>query len=222
MGMLNFVMVLSFLASESAGNVPSKVHKDAGVYYLGDCKPPAIKGWRSIPEPARSQIVTHLKKRLGDRFFAKLSLTGGQVIDLKALRDKEPNSKNYRWEVPTYVLHLRFALPERGIEYYDAQIDCRADGSIVNEVDLPEIAKYPERSQFISVSTALETAKKNGFDPTKTETELGYRPKLGVCVFSFSQVTEKATQGIEHLRCLDINAHNGKVIESYTAPRFVD
>lgn len=210
------VAILVLLANESeACDVQPKVHKDSGIYSLGGYHPPVPKEWASIPEPVRSQITTHLKNRLGDAFYAKLSLVGGQVIDFKALRDKDPNSRNYRWEVPAYVLHLRFSLPELGIEYYDAQIECRSDGSVMKEIDLPEIAKHPERAQFVSTSKAFGIARQEGFDLAKTEAELDYRVDPGVCVFSFRQLTSHDGPLLSY-KCLDIDAHNGKIIKVYT------
>ena len=155
-----------------------------------------------------------MKIRLGEAVYEKLSLVGGQIVDFKALREKEPNSKGYQWEVPAYNLHLRLRMPEVGIEFYDASIRCRSDGSVIEEIDLPETAKHPERARFISTSRTLEIAKGKGFDTEKSRVELAYRAELGVCVFTFSQLTRREFPMLFY-KCVDIDAHTGNVLKTY-------
>jgi hypothetical protein len=192
-----------------------KVRKYAAIIYYGDYTPAEPKGWKSIPEPARSKIAQHLKSRLGEEFYSRLSLIGGQIVDVQTLRRKEPNSKNYKWEVPAYVLHLRFRLPELGIEHYDAEIHCRSDGSVLQEIDLPVVAKHPERGRFISTSKACEIAKKQGFDLAKAEVKIDYRPNRDVCVFCFEQMIKQDGSRLL-FKCLDIDAHCGRIIKIYS------
>jgi hypothetical protein len=195
---------------------PPKVHKDSMSICFGKYCPTKPKNWESIPEPARTRIITHLKNRLGEAFYTKLSLVGGQIIDFEALREKDPDSKNYQWEVPAYLLNLRFTLPELGIEHYDACIQCRLDGTVIHEIDLPEIAKHPDRAQFISASKAFEIAEQNGIDTTETtlEVEINYAKDLGVCVFTFMQLTRHDGPRLL-FKCIDIDAHSGKVLKKY-------
>src|SRR5262245_36024942 len=154
--------LVAFAIQAIAGEGQPKVHKYAGFPSMGAYEPPAPTNWASIPEPARSRIIKHLKDRFGAEFFNKLTLVGGQVVDFKALRKQEPNSKDYKWEVHAYRLHLRLSLPEDGIEFYDAIIECRSDGSVIEEIDLPETAKFPERAKFISTTKAFQIAKEKG------------------------------------------------------------
>ena len=95
----------------STGDSLPKIKKGACITWFGPYQPSTIKGWSSIPEPAKSRIVTHLKNRLGNDFYAKLSLVGGQIIDITVLHEKEPGSKNYKWEIPAYCLNLRLSRP---------------------------------------------------------------------------------------------------------------
>jgi hypothetical protein len=208
------LMLASFTANLVAADGIPKLQKYAGSIYFGKYDPPAPKSWNSIPEPARSRIIAHLKNRLGDSFYGKLTLVGGQMIDINELREKEPNSINYQWEVPAYCLHLRFSLPEKGIEFYDASISCRLDGSVIEEIDLPEIAKHPERAEFISTLEAFEIAGQNGFDTSKVSAKLDYRVDPGVCVYTFRQVIRKEDTLI-FFKVVDIDAHNGKVVKIY-------
>jgi hypothetical protein len=201
---------LQIVASEEQ----PKVHKYAGFTSMRAYDPPAPTNWASIPEPARSRIITHLKDRLGVAFYNKLTLVGGQIVDFKALREQEPNSKDYKWEVHAYRLHLRLSLPEKGIEFYDASIECRSDGSVIEEIELPETAKYPDRAKFISTSKAFKIAKDKGFDTEKTNVELAYNTDLGVCVFTFSQLTRREYPML-YFKRVDVDAHTGKVLKTY-------
>jgi len=196
------------------GEEQPKVHKHAGFPYMGAYDPPAPTNWASIPEPARSKIIGHLKKRFGVEFYNKLTLVGGQIVDFKALREQEPNSKNYKWEVHAYRLHLRLSLPEDGIEFYDASIECKSDGSVIEEIDLPETAKHPDRAKFISTSKASRIAGDKGFDTSKSDVELGYNTDLGICVFIFSQMTRQDYPML-YFKRVDIDAHTGKVLKIY-------
>src|SRR5207245_2836578 len=92
--------------------------------------------------------------------------------------------------------------------------ECRADGSVIQEIDLPEIAKHPDRAQFISTSKAFEIATKKGFDTTKSRVELGYQANPGVCVFTFSQMVRQNGPRL-FFKCIDIDAHSDKVLKSY-------
>ena len=199
---------------QPTGDSLPRVKHYAGSYYLGKYTPSTIKDWSSIPEPAKSRIVTHLKKRLGNDFYAKLSLVDGQIIDIAAFREKAGDPKNFNWEV-AYRLDLRFSRPKIGIDFYDAVMDCRSDGSVVTEIDLPEIAKHPERAEFISTARACEIAKQYRFDVAKAKMELNYHPDTGVCVFSFTQVYRPGFP-VWYEKYLDIDAHNGKFIGTYT------
>jgi len=206
---------LALLAGGAAPGESAPHVKVYGVRALyGEYEPSKFKEWSSIPEPARSRIITHLKKRLGESFYSQLSLAGGEHVDLNILREKEPEYKTNRREVPAYHLWLRFSRRELGIDFYEATLTCRSDGSVITEIDLPEITKHPERAKFISTSEAVAIARRNGFDVSKAVMRMEYRRESGVCVFVFEQQSRKEDEIIQ-LKCLDIDAHDGKVHKTY-------
>jgi hypothetical protein len=208
------VVLALLMTTHAASATQTNVSKQAGTILTGRDESTTLKNWASIPEPAKSRIVAHLKDRLGDAFYAKLSLVGGQVFDLKGLYEKEPQFKNSKIEMPAYRLILRLSFPEIGIEFYDACIDCRTDGSVITEIDLPEIAKHPERAQFISTSKAMEIAKQEGFDLEKSRMELDYQADLGVCIFRFTQMMRDEGVSLFY-KCIDIDAHSGRILKAY-------
>jgi hypothetical protein len=216
-GTISALSVIAYLCTHSERRSPQRlpnVHKDGGDIYFGVYKPSPPDGWAAIPEPARSRIKSHLTEWLGAEFFAQLSLVGGQIVDVTALHQQDPSSKNYQWEVPAYVLHLRLSLPERGIEYYDANIWCRSDGSVIQEIDLPGIAKHPETAEFISTAVAYNIAREQGIDVKAARVDLAYRERLGVCVYLFTEKTGQDSPNL-HYKNIEINAHNGTIVADY-------
>lgn len=217
-GPMRYFMVIGVFALLATNYVASagqtSVSKDAPSLWVGAYEATPLKNWASIPEPAKSQIIAHLKNRLGDAFYSKLSLVGGQIFDLKALYQMEPQFKDSKVEIPAYRLYLRFSFPESGIEFYDAHIDCRTDGSVIREIDLPEIAKHADRAHFISASRASQIAEQNGFDLTEAKVELEYRSDLDVCVFKFTQKMRQDGPNLS-FKCIDIDSHSGKIIKAY-------
>ncbi len=208
------VIFILLLSTTARADAPKSVHKDGGIISMGAYQAKEPKSLNEIPEPARSRIVAHLKQRLGDPFFHSLELSGGQIVDLHELRRKEPDSKRFRWEVPAYRLLFEFRLPNKGIEYYEASIDCRRDGSVINEIDLPEIAKHPNRAIFVSLSDVTQTARANGFDVASARVEIRYHPKEGKCVYRFAELVRRDGPML-FFRCADIDAHSGKLMRIY-------
>jgi hypothetical protein len=205
-------LFLSLLAVNAEPDAQPSVKKYGGDTYFGEYKPAKAKSLDDIPEPARSRIVEHLKKRLGEKFYSILKLSGGQIVDLDELRRKEPNSKNYQWEAPAYLLHFEFRMPEKGIAFYQATIECRRDGSVIKEIDLPEIAKHPERGTFVSLKEALKAAK--GFDLEKSSVEMDYREKEGKCVYRVTQLVRETGPRL-FFKSVDIDAHTGRAVAVY-------
>ncbi len=196
---------------------PKSVLKDAGDAYFGDYEPRKAKSLEDVPEPVRTRLVTHLKERLGEQFYSTLHLSGGQIVDFAEFHRLDPDWRDYKWEVFAYRLHFRFSLPEKGIEYYTASIRLRGDGSIIEEIDLPNIAEHPERAHFVSLSTALQTATAAGFDISRLfNFEIQYRPKDDRCVYTFEQLTRQEPPML-YYKCLDVDAHTGKQLRTYNS-----
>ncbi len=194
--------------------VADQVKKEAGYFDLGDYIPRKASSLDDVPEPVRTRLVNHLKQRLGERFYSTLHLAGGQIVDFDEFHRREVIWRDYKWEVFAYNLLFQFRLPEKGIEYYTAGIRLRSDGSVIEEIDLPDIAKHPEHGDFVPLSTAKQAAAAAGFDLSRCQIEIDYRRKDDRCVYFFRQLTRH--EGVLlHFNCLEVDAHTGKNLGSY-------
>jgi hypothetical protein len=151
---------------------------------------------------------------LGESFYSSLQLCGGQIVDFAEFRRRESDWKDYKWEVFAYNLHFEFHLPDKGIEFYQASIRLRADGSVIEDIDLPDILRHPERAVFVPLSSAMQAATTAGFDVSHCEIEIAYRPKDDRCVYSFQQLVRRDGPSL-YFKCIDIDAHTGKQLRVF-------
>ncbi|MGQ0542929.1 MAG: hypothetical protein ACT4O9_13905 [Blastocatellia bacterium] len=125
-----------------------------------------IKGIASlseIPMPARGKLIEHLRSKLGDRFFKRLKFDGGEWVDLATLKLQSP--KDYEWNSPmgAYDLVFRFSDTQKGLKYFYSKLVLDDDGSIREDIGLPDIGAHAEKAQIISCRRAIEIAVANGF-----------------------------------------------------------
>ena len=134
-----------------------------GMVSFGKYQPSEPKSLSDIPRPVAEKLIGHLKKRLGEIQYANLKFTGGQLIDVKELRKKEPNSKNYQWEIPVYILHFNFELPGTPKVIFPAKISLRSDASVIKEINLPAYANSTDKQVFHSFKELMGIIARKGF-----------------------------------------------------------
>ncbi len=123
----------------------------------------------------------------------------------------EPDSKDYQWEVPAYVLNFEFRMKEIGIGSYTAQIELREDGSVIKEIDIPCVTCDPTKLNLISLESAFKLAIAQGFAPDKAVAEIGYNKEADAFVWSF--VEEISDDGLVITsKKLEIHANTGQVL----------
>jgi Zn-dependent metalloprotease len=106
----------------------------------------------------------------------------------------------------------------KGIGLYTAKIVLDKFGNVIEEIELPDIKKFPEKSNIISLEQAKVIATENKFFDEKTLINLSYDKKNGSIVWCFKQTTYKPDHTLSGWT-LVIDAHNGKVIEKYGSGR---
>ncbi len=187
--------------------------------YFGNYKPREPKSLNELPEKIRGKVENHLKARLGDAFYSKLQLSGGQIVDFDELYRVEPDAKNYKWKIFAYSLSFLLAEPKKGIKAYHARILLDPEGNILQEIDLPEIAQYPEKANIISLAEAKKVAAKNKFHLNRSNAGIAYDNERGSLVWTL----EYKLKGDNYVwvdRIIRIDAHSGEVLSIGDAERF--
>lgn len=192
---------------------PTKVYKGSATpYFGGGFEPRQIESLNEIPAPIRAALERHLQQRLGNEFLANLEFSEGKSVDLEELHRVYPDSKSYRWEVFAYMFTFLVKQPHKDVEYH-AQIELRKNGTILKEIDLPALARFPERGKFISLREALETAAKHGIKTEDSEAGMDYLEREGIIVFEITQYLGKKDY-THHIKRVRINAHTGEFFDT--------
>ncbi|MCB9854048.1 MAG: hypothetical protein H6818_00055 [Phycisphaerales bacterium] len=191
------------------------VEKNPGWSHMGSYEP-RNPAYLDIPKAVREKVERHLRERLGDAFYDRLKFTGGQMVDFDELRRVDPDSKNIKWTIHAYDLHYRFAMPDKGIVGYTAQIKLNADGSVLHEIDLPNFVQHPEKLKFLSIDDARRVAIAQGYDLTDARPSIDYDADCDCVYWHFErQIEDDGIGGKDD--DIEINAHTGAVLRRYTA-----
>ena len=173
----------------------------------GDYEPKEPRSLESLPKPIRAQLVSHLTERLGAAVFARLKLTGGQIVDIARLYKVEPDAREYEWVIPTYLLHFEIDFGTDPAEHYCAEISLNADGSVIDDIALPRTAGHPERIAVISKAKALEAAASHDVPVERASAELAYAPAFDTLEWLISFQTEQNLSSFKgqvlHLNAVD-------------------
>jgi len=223
--LLSVTLALLFTPS-AAAEAPAHIRGSAAEWTMFfDYEPTRPSSLDDLPEPIRTKLVAHLKKKLGESFYSSLRLCGGQIVDFDEFHRRVPSWKDYKWEVSAYNLHFEFRVPDKGIEFYRSGIRLRADGSVIEDIDLPAIAQHPELGTFTAFSSAVQLATTAGFDMLRCDSEMSYRSKEQRFIYSFRQVVSQDRPAVGggrsyDVRTIEIDAHTGQQIRIFTEEYF--
>ncbi len=206
-----FMITLSFSSIGHTEVVPASGSR--GSVFFGEYEPKQLESLSQLPAPIKERIQQHLSKRLGEANVERLKLSGGQIVDIAKLHQVEPDSKEYEWEIPAYVLEFEFSLPDVGLPFYTAQMEIRADGSIIEEIDLPAFASDPSKEKLLPFLAVLALAIENGFSEDKLDAMLVYDEERDLMAWRFSETVSDDGSVIKG-RVLLISAHSGDVLET--------
>jgi hypothetical protein len=129
--------------------------------------------------------------------------------------------KDYQWEVFAYNLHFEFRVPDKGIKSYRCEIQLRADGSVIEDIGLPDIALHPELGTFIAFPSATRVATAAGFDMSRCSSRMEYRSKERRFIYLIEQVVSPFRPAVGggrlcDVRTIEIDAHTGRQISIVT------
>ena len=187
-----------------------------------------FKNINELPENVRSKLYLYLNKRLGVKFAKKLKFDEGRYLNLEPLKKEFPRQYEEELRSGAYALTFYFSDKSNGLKYYFTQLTLDADGSIKEEINLPEIAVNPVKAKIISCKTALSIAEKNGF-PKEYQSitfEYSFEQNSFIWIVTDNRETlpdDDSSSGnnvilvlIGHLfNKIAINANDGSVIKKY-------
>ena len=152
------------------------VETDCNVFYSGIFDSVEILDIRTLPEPLRGILNAHLNARLG-RYASKLSFKRGYYVDVDSYFKRHPDENREPGWPYTYDLHFNIRLSDDGPVDYCAEIGLDQSGRVLQEINLPEFAKAPEKGSVLGASKLLQFAAALGVPVEKATLELRYDQK---------------------------------------------
>ena len=166
-------------------NCPEVVTKWPGTIWFGDYEPAEVSSLSDLPDDVQRELTSHLRARLGNAVYAELEFAGGQAIDAATLQ-ADPDMQ---WRVPDYHLHFRLSRPAACVDYY-AEIDLDAQGRVINEIDLPDVASRGGELRIVSLDQAFQAVRAAGHVGPLTA-EIEYRKDLDAIVWVIEPTNER-------------------------------
>lgn len=210
---LMITLALSILVADTAHAAsaqtkqPTVANGPVSVYF-GDYKPVEPKSLDEIPDQIRRKLQAHLIDRLGEKYVARLTFVGGQIVDHDELYRVDP-AANYQWTVFAYSLIFRMSAPEKGITAYYARIELDKNGDVIQDIELPPVRRLPLKQDVIPLSHAYASASQHKFDRNKLRPEIAYNRDIESIVYQLSEVIGLQPQTD---RVIEIDAHSGRVL----------
>ena len=190
--------------------LPTLVSKGAsGLDYGNGYEPQRARKLDELPPQVRLRVVTHLQQRLGPLLYKDIRFLGGDMVDAKLVQAAQG-------DVPAYRLEFALRRPEVGIDLYVATIELRADGSPMQEIDLPCYACHPEKLQMIDLAAAAAVAVANGMSESRMQVGIDYDREADALVWVFTQRVTQGSAAVDDRLLVD--AHSGDVVARLQDP----
>lgn len=175
-------------------------------------EPRQIRRLADLPPDVQARAIAVVKTRVGEAFFGRLRFAGGEAVNLRELRRINPDSRKFRTEVPAYLLHWDFALPEAGIRNYTATLALRGDGTVLRRLDLPTFAADPDKLRLVPLSQIAENLiKKKRINPAVATATVTFDGKADHLIWHFEQPLPGGGSEVR-IDTVDVDAHTGTII----------
>ena len=224
--LFSFFLILSGFGqaySNNCGKVDSGFRGGGfNIYYEQRHLVKPLRKLNDLPENVRNQLDVYFNKKLGKQFAKKLKFDGGQYLELSRLKQEFPNLYESNLKYGSYDLLFYFSDKTKGLRYFYSKLVLNEDGSVSQELNMPEIGKNPGRGIIISCNEASKIAEKNGIPPKFQSQWFNYNNKLGVFIWEIHD--RRPTTPDESLLGLtgkgtyftvEINANTGEVLKKY-------
>lgn len=167
-----------------------------------------------LPEDIQRKVKTLLINRTGEKFYHRLILNGGQVINLKRLYAVVPSAKLWKYVPPIYSLCFTILDSTKHSSLYSFILKLDKQGNVIGEIELPDIKHNTSKSTIITMEAAKQIAAANNFYDVYTNVKSRYYSKTGAIVWEVEQTDPG--EGTKERRILFIDASNGSVLAKLT------
>lgn len=175
-----------------------------------------------MPPQIREKLDKHLRDKLGSDFVKKLKLEYFEYLDLEQLRKEFPSLYDINAKIGAYDLLFRFSDKANGLKFYYVKMRLNEDGTVADEIDLPNIAFEPNKAKLIPCKRAVEIAASRGFPKQYQSVEFRYSPERGRFIWIIHDKRETTPDSEDFLVTLghifnyiDIDANSGEVVRTY-------
>jgi len=170
-----------------------------------------------LPPDVRARLDEYLQRKLGYAFAQRLEIAEGQWLDLKKLRQEFPDLYEPNLKLGAYDLTFRFSAADQGLKYFYAKVALNDDGSISEEIKLPNIGADPSKAELISCEQAIDIAVGQGFPRERIDPWFEYSPEHDSFIWTLtdSQRIDPGARGNGTYRKIDVAASTGKVLRVY-------
>ncbi|MGB7624501.1 MAG: hypothetical protein WBN92_19315 [Terriglobia bacterium] len=189
-----------------------------------------VKIFRSLnelPPNVRARLEAYLQGKLGREFAKRLKFDEGQWLDLQRLRREFPALYEQNLRLGAYDLLFRFSDSAKGLNAFYTKLALNDDGSINEEIKLPNIGQNPSKAKIISCKEAYSIAVAQGFPKNHISAEFEYSKdeESFVWIVRDSTGTEPdepfLPKGKGTYKKIDINANTGVVVRVYKETIFL-
>jgi hypothetical protein len=183
---------------------------DCGYYFDDGSQTAQILSLEELPASVRARVVAHLRSRLGTSLYSQISISGGQVLDSKAMSERRAGATVSGTTAAKYILHFRLTVPGL-VAGYCAQMEVDKDGRVTKEIALPGAARDPKKASIVPIDTAIGVAALHGVPRDQAAVRLAYDRSSDSLIWLVSQLTESNASGFKRV-VARINAHTGKFL----------
>ena len=178
----------------------------------------SVRKLNEISPSIQRRIEAQLKARVGEQFYERLRFDYGDAEDFDDSSLLKPNEVE---RIDGYDFNFKFSDKRKGLKAFHFKVAADADGHIINDLALPDIASNPQKANLISCKQALAIASKNGFPLERSSIYFEYDRKTESFNWriSDSQAVEPDEPsfgfGQGTYKKISIEAETGKVLKIY-------
>lgn len=190
-------------------NKKNLLYTGCSTYSLPNYYPREPRSLKDVPDSIAEKVNIYLKERVGTEIFKNFKLTGGQIVDIKEYKKRNPESKTKI----AYYLCFSYRNLKAGIGMYSSKIHLDEFGNVLKDIGFPKVSKNSIQENLVSLVEIKNKAIEKGFyKEGKTEIQMAYSTKDNILVWKF--INETYSSDYTYLEEeLFYNAHNGIFIK---------